>query len=169
MFSFHCKSCVIFCEGIILAIALFAVVNNTLGIFVIVHYIEFVFCKCNLYYSTKGLFVFYFKSQKFKTRKWPFHQPRLRRYPRSEAKRLSRKRELQLQIVKGNSLQKKQKLYLKIDTISEFWITILINIIIFLPMNLCAFKPLLLCLFFPIFAQLFSQLKLFIACNCTTH
>jgi hypothetical protein len=30
-------------------------------------------------------------------------------------------------------------------------------------------NSLLLCPFFRIFAEIFSQLKLFIACNCTTH
>jgi hypothetical protein len=36
------------------------------------------------------------------------NQPRLRRYPRSEAKRYSRKRELQFQIQEDNSLLKKE-------------------------------------------------------------
>jgi hypothetical protein len=42
----------------ILASALFAGVNNNLGIFVIVRYNEFVFCKCKLYFGLIGfLFV----------------------------------------------------------------------------------------------------------------
>jgi hypothetical protein len=49
------------CEGMILAIALFAGVNTNSGIFVIVHFNVFVFCKCNLYYSIKALFIFILK------------------------------------------------------------------------------------------------------------
>ena len=51
-----------------------------------------------------------FLNPKYKNHKSIFPQPRLRRYPRSEAKRYSRKRELQFQIQKDNSLQKKKKM-----------------------------------------------------------
>ena len=46
------------CEGIILAIALFAGVNNPLGIFVIVHYNEFVFFVNVTFILVNRLFVY---------------------------------------------------------------------------------------------------------------
>ena len=46
------------CEGIILAIALFAGMNNPLGIFVIVHYNEFVFFVNVTFILVNRLFVY---------------------------------------------------------------------------------------------------------------